>query len=50
MAAIGPRFDQIDHELSLSTVHVQTDGDKAVYYALWYPNNSLAIIYDKQSP
>ena len=38
-AAIGPRFDEIDHELSLSTVHVQTDADKAVYCALSYANN-----------
>jgi len=48
-AAIGPRFDEIDHQLSLSTVHVQTDADMAVYYALSYANNSLAIIYYKQS-
>ena len=46
---IGPRFDEIDHELSLSTVHVQTPADQAVYYALSYANNSLAIIYYKQS-
>jgi hypothetical protein len=48
-AIIGPRFDEIDHEISLSTVHVQTDADMAVYYALSYANNSLAIIYYKQS-
>ena len=48
-AAIGPLFDDIDHELSLSTVHVQTDADMAVYYALPYANNSLAIIYYKES-
>jgi hypothetical protein len=47
--AIGPRFDEIDHELSLSTIHVQTDADMAVYYALSYANNSLAITYYKQS-
>jgi hypothetical protein len=29
-SAIAPRFDQIDHELSLSTVHVQTDPDMGV--------------------
>ena len=46
---IGPRFDEIDHKLSLSTVHVQTDADMAVYYALSYANNSLAIVYYKQS-
>jgi hypothetical protein len=48
-AAIGPRFDEIDHKLSLSTVHVQTNADMSVYYALSYANNSLAIIYYKQS-
>jgi hypothetical protein len=32
-AVTAPRFDQIDHELSLSTVHVQTDADMDVYYA-----------------
>ena len=46
---IGQRFDEIDHKLSLSTVHVQTDADMAVYYALSYANNSLAIVYYKQS-
>ncbi len=46
---LGPRFDAIDHELSLSTTHVQTDADKAVYYALSYANNSLAIAYYKQA-
>jgi len=48
-APIGPRFDEIDHKLSLSTVHVQTDADVAVYYALSYANNSLAIVYYKES-
>lgn len=48
-APIGPKFDEIEHKLSLSTVHVQTDADMAVYYALSYANNSLAIIYYKQS-
>lgn len=47
--AIGPRFDAIDRKLTLSTVHVQTDADMAVYYALSYANNSLAITYYKQS-
>jgi hypothetical protein len=46
--AIGPRFDAIDRKLSLATVHVQTDADMAVYYALAYANNSLAIAYYKQ--
>jgi hypothetical protein len=46
---IGPRFDAIDRELSLSTVSVQTDADMAVYYALAYANNSLAISYYKQT-
>jgi hypothetical protein len=45
---IGPRFDAIDRKLSLATVHVQTDADMAVYYALTYANNSLAISYYKQ--
>lgn len=45
---IGPRFDAIDRKLSLATVHVQTDADMAVYYALAYANNSLAIAYYKQ--
>jgi len=45
---IGPRFDDIDRKLSLSTAHVQTDADSAVYYALAYANNSLAITYFKQ--
>jgi hypothetical protein len=46
---IGPRFDAIDRKLSLSTAHVQTDADMAVYYALAYANNSLAITYYKQT-
>ena len=46
---IGPRFDAIDRKLSLSTSHVQTDADMAVYYALAYANNSLAISYYKQT-
>jgi len=46
---IGPRFDAIDRKLSLSTSHVQTDADIAVYYALAYANNSLAITYYKQT-
>ena len=41
--AIGSRFDAIDRKLSFATVHVQTDADMAVYYALAYSNNSLAI-------
>ncbi len=45
---LGPRFDAIDRKLTLSTTHVQTDADKAVYYALSYANNSLAIAYYKQ--
>lgn len=47
--SIGPRFDAIDRKLSLSTVHVRTDADMAVYYALTYANNSLAISYYKQT-
>jgi hypothetical protein len=46
---LGSRFDAIDRKLSLSTVHVQTDADMAVYYALAYANNSLAITYYKQT-
>src|SRR5271169_860980 len=46
---IGPRFDAIDRKLSLATVNVQTDADMAVYYALAYANNSLAITYFKQA-
>ena len=46
---LGPRFDAIDRELTLATAHVQTDADMAVYYALSYANNSLAIAYYKQS-
>lgn len=46
---LGPRFDAIDRKLTLSTVHVQTDVDMAVYYALSYANNSLAIAYYKES-
>jgi len=47
--ALGPRFDAIEKELTLSTTLVQTDADMAVYYALSYANNSLAIAYYKQS-
>lgn len=46
---LGPRFDEIDRKLTLSTAHVQTDADMAVYYALAYANNSLAIAYYRQS-
>jgi hypothetical protein len=46
---LGPRFDAIDRKLSLATVSVQTDADMAVYYALAYANNSLAITYFKQA-
>ena len=46
---LGPRFDAIDRKLTLSTTHVQTDADMAIYYALSYANNSLAIAYYKQS-
>ena len=46
---LGPRFDGIDRKLTLSTAHVQTDADTAVYYALSYANNSLAIAYYKRS-
>jgi hypothetical protein len=46
---IGPRFDEIDYKLRLSEAHVETDADLAVYYALSYANNSLAIVYYKQS-
>ena len=45
---LGPRFDAIDKELTLSTTLVQSDADMAVYYALSYANNSLAIAYYKQ--
>jgi hypothetical protein len=45
---VGTRFDEIDGELSLAKTHVQTDADSAVYYALSYANNSLAIAYFKQ--
>jgi len=44
---LGPRFDAIDRKLTLATAHVQTDADMAVYYALSYANNSLAIAYYK---
>ena len=47
--SLAPRFDAIDRKLSLSTTHVQTDADMAVYYALSYANNSLAISYYKQA-
>ena len=40
---IGPRFDEIDQQLSLAMSHVQTDADWAVYYALAYANNSLTV-------
>ncbi|HZD31893.1 MAG TPA: hypothetical protein VE779_09555 [Candidatus Angelobacter sp.] len=46
---LGPRFDAIDRKLKLATAHVQTDADMAVYYALAYANNSLAIAYYKQA-
>jgi hypothetical protein len=46
---LGPRFDAIDRQLTLATAHVQTDADMAVYYALSYANNSLAIAYYKLS-
>jgi len=46
---LGPRFDTIDRKLTQSTAHVQTDADTAVYYALTYANNSLAIAYFKES-
>jgi hypothetical protein len=45
---VGARFDEIDGELSLAKTHVQTEADSAVYYALSYANNSLAIAYFKQ--
>ena len=45
---LGPRFDAVDRKLSLSQVHIQTEADTAVYYALSYANNSLAIAYYKQ--
>lgn len=45
---VGTRFDEIDGELSLAKTHVQTEADSAVYYALSYANNSLAIAYFKQ--
>jgi len=47
--ALGPRFDAIDRELTLSTAHVQTDADTAAYYAVSYASNSLAISYYKES-
>ena len=46
---LAPRFDAIDRKLTLSTVHVQSDADMALYYALSYANNSLAITYYKLS-
>ena len=46
---IGSKFDEIDHKLSVSTVHAQTNTDWALYYALSFANNSLAIVYYKQS-
>jgi hypothetical protein len=45
---VGTRFDEIDGELSQAKSHMQTDADSAVYYALSYANNSLAIAYFKQ--
>jgi hypothetical protein len=48
MASLGPRFDAIERKLNGSTAHVQTDADAAVYYALSYANNSLAISYYKE--
>jgi len=45
---VGARFDEIDGELSQAKTHVQTEADSAVYYALSYANNSLAIAYFKQ--
>src|SRR5664279_4452426 len=45
---LGPRFDAIDRKLTLAKTHVQTDADTAVYYALAYATNSLAIFYYKQ--
>ena len=48
-APLGPRFDAVDRQLSLSKSQVQTDADAAIYYALAYANNSLAIAYYKQA-
>lgn len=50
-AALGPKFDAIDKKLSdAATLHAQRDkADMAVYYALTYANNSLAIAYYKES-
>jgi hypothetical protein len=45
---LGPKFDEIDRKLALSKAHVQTDADAAVYYALSYASNSLAITYYKK--
>jgi hypothetical protein len=45
---VGTRFDDIDGELSVARTHMQTEADTAVYYALSYANNSLAIAYFKQ--
>lgn len=45
---VGKRFDEIDGELSVAKTHVQTEADTAVYYALSYANNSLAIAFFKQ--
>jgi hypothetical protein len=47
--SLGPRFDALDRKLTLSTAHVQTEADTAVYYALSYASNSLAIAYYKQA-
>ena len=47
--ALGPRFDEIEKQLTLSTALVQTDADTAVYYALSFANNSLAIAYYQQA-
>jgi hypothetical protein len=45
---LGPKFDEIDRKLAVSKAHVQTDADAAVYYALSYASNSLAITYYKK--
>jgi hypothetical protein len=44
---LGPRFDAIDQQLNSMMSLVQTDADQAVYYALAYANNTLAITYYK---
>jgi hypothetical protein len=45
---LGPRFDEVDKRLGYSQTHIMTDADQAVYYALAYANNSLAISYYKK--